>query len=189
MARTKVDKTGHPRELSVEQLNAVDLLITGQTDREVAATVGVTRQTVCGWRLYDPWFRAELNRRRREVWSAALNQLRQLLPRALDRLDRELDDGQNGWRVALDLLKLAGVMTLRHLGDVGPEDAIGVIDAEAKARVTSIEARYGLSDYDRGQALHKLDELAAALPRETEGATHLALPAASEEQTSDGLPD
>ena len=176
MARTKADKTGHPRELSVEQLNAVDLLITGQTDREVAATVGVTRQTVCGWRLYDPWFRAELNRRRREVWSAALDQLRQLLPRALDRLDRELDDGQNGWRVALEVLKLAGVGSLPNLGDIGPDDAVAVLDAEAKERVTSLEVRFGPSDYERAQALVKLDGLAAELPRDLDDTARLALP-------------
>jgi DNA-binding NarL/FixJ family response regulator len=62
---TKPDKTRH--ELSVEQQNAIDLLTTGQTDQAVAEAVGVTRQTVCGWRNHDPAFAAALNARRLEV--------------------------------------------------------------------------------------------------------------------------
>ena len=65
----KPDKTR--QELSIEQLNAIDLLATGKSDREVAEVVGVSRQTVCAWRLYDPYFRAELNKRRNELAMAA----------------------------------------------------------------------------------------------------------------------
>jgi FixJ family two-component response regulator len=36
--------------LSVEQQNAIDLLVTGKLDIEVATTVGLTRQTICVWR-------------------------------------------------------------------------------------------------------------------------------------------
>lgn len=42
---TKPDTTRHA--LTVVQLNAVDLLVTGKTDQEAAETVGVSRQTVC----------------------------------------------------------------------------------------------------------------------------------------------
>jgi DNA-binding NarL/FixJ family response regulator len=41
---TKPDITRH--KLTVAQLNAVDLLVTGKTDQEAAEAVGVTRQTV-----------------------------------------------------------------------------------------------------------------------------------------------
>ena len=101
--------------------------------------------------------------------------MRQLLPRALDRLDRELDDGLNGWRVVLAVLKLAGV-DIHNLGEVGPDDVIGVLNAETEARVKSIEAQYGPTDYERAQALVKLDQLAASLPREVDGTPPLALP-------------
>src|SRR5215210_2459469 len=103
--------------LTVEQQNAVDLLITGQADSGVAAAVGVTRQTVCTWRNHHPAFQAALNARRREVWSATVDRLRELLPRAVERLEADLD-GPNGWRVALRLLEVTGLTRPQgtHLG-------------------------------------------------------------------------
>ena len=50
--------------LTIEQLNAIDLLVTGKTDQAVADAVGVARPTVTCWRLYDPHFEAALNQRR-----------------------------------------------------------------------------------------------------------------------------
>ncbi len=38
------------QSLSIEQQNAIDMLVLGKSDREVAEAVGVSRQTVCGWR-------------------------------------------------------------------------------------------------------------------------------------------
>src|SRR3989337_108349 len=101
---SKPDKTGR-RELSTEQRNAVDLLVTGKTDQDVAEAVGVSRQTVCGWRLYHPLFGAELNRRRQEVWGAAADKLRDLLPKALDVLSEELKSGESKLKVALEIVK------------------------------------------------------------------------------------
>ncbi len=43
---TKVDKIR--RDLSVDQRNAIDLLVLGKTDQEVADVAGVSRQTVNG---------------------------------------------------------------------------------------------------------------------------------------------
>src|SRR5579884_1829578 len=66
---TKPDISGHlARELSVAQLNAIDLLVCGATDGEAAEAVGVSRQTVNTWRHHDPAFVAELNSRRLEIW-------------------------------------------------------------------------------------------------------------------------
>ena len=42
---TKPDKT---RQLSIEQANAIEHLLQGQSDRAVAEAVGVSRQTVSG---------------------------------------------------------------------------------------------------------------------------------------------
>jgi len=112
-------QNGKYPELTVAQLNAVDLLVTGKRDTDVAEAVGVTRQTVCGWRQL-PRFRAELNRRRREVWSAATERLRGLLPKALDRIEAELDQ-EHGWRVALRLLDVVGVGKA-GLGAIGPDN-------------------------------------------------------------------
>jgi hypothetical protein len=134
---TKPDRTG--QELSVVQLNAVDLLATGTTDQAVAEAVGVTRQTVCGWRNANPWFAAELNRRRQDLWGVSVDQLRALLPRAVAVLAEELEGGEQRARVALDLLRLAGLDRAKAAERldtllIGPTDPEAIIDAEVRRR-------------------------------------------------------
>src|SRR5215207_9575776 len=126
----KADKIRHA--LSIEQLNAVDLLVTGKSDREVAEAVGVSRQTVCGWRLYDPYFQAELNKRRKEVWGASLDKLRSLLPKALEVVERELEGGDNSLGAALKVLQMANIAGLTR--DVGSADPEEIIDDGARRR-------------------------------------------------------
>ena len=58
---TKYDKSRQPKTLSIEQQNAIDLLITGKSDGETARLVGVARQTVWNWRNNDTLFYTELN--------------------------------------------------------------------------------------------------------------------------------
>lgn len=55
-------------------------------------------------------FQAALNSRRSEVWGTAVDRLRSLLPKAVERLETELD-GPQGWRVALRLVDLVGLAT------------------------------------------------------------------------------
>ena len=65
--------------LSIEQHNAIDLLIQGKPDHEVAAAVGVARETVTRWRNDHPYFAAELNRQRKALWATAQERLRALV--------------------------------------------------------------------------------------------------------------
>ena len=122
----KQDKS--EQKLSVEQLNAIDLLVTGKTDQEVADLVGVSRSTVTGWRLYNPTFAAELNKRRKEVWGAAGDRLRTLLLKAFDAVESALDAGDV--KAALEFLKVAGVNNIK-LDNIGPEEPEEIIKAEA----------------------------------------------------------
>lgn len=126
--------------LTIAQENAIDLLVTGATDGETAETTGVNRVTVTKWRLYDPHFQAELNRRRKEVWGSAVDRPRTLLPRALDALEEELRTGNNRLRAAVAVLQLSG---LDRGGPkksgldsymVGSTDAQSIIDSRARAR-------------------------------------------------------
>src|SRR6267378_671420 len=83
---TNAHASSHPdaaSRLTVEQRNAIDLLILGQTDHAVAATVGVARETVSRWRL-NPYFVATLNQQRQALWSTAHERLRSLVHRAID---------------------------------------------------------------------------------------------------------
>jgi hypothetical protein len=134
---TKPDRTG--QELSIAQLNAVDLLVTGKTEQETAEVVGVTRQTVNGWRNGNPYFQAALNRRRQELWGVSVDQLRALLPRAVAVLAEELDGGNDRAGVALSILRLGGIDRTKAPQKldtflVGPTDPEAVIDAEVRRR-------------------------------------------------------
>ncbi|MCM3195812.1 hypothetical protein [Priestia megaterium] len=89
--------SGYKREhgLTIEQLNAIDLLIMGKTDKEVADKIGLNRVTVTKWRNYDLQFQAKLNRCRKEIWKASIDKMRSLVPQALERLEQEIK-GANG---------------------------------------------------------------------------------------------
>ena len=117
--------------LTIEQLNAIDILITGKSDQAVADAIGVSRPTVTSWRLYDPHFQAELNRRRKEVWGASVDRMRALLPKAFDVLERALDEGS--YRAALELIKLAGLDGVA--GEIGTDNAGEIIKQQKKAAV------------------------------------------------------
>lgn len=162
----KSDTNGH---LSIEQRNAVDLLVTGRPDREVGEAVGVARQTVCSWRRFNPVFQAELNSRRAEISRTAVEKVRALIPRAIDRLEAELDRPA-GWRVALKLMEIAG---LTELGKVGPSDADTIIDEVAQSRrITPLMEMFADSDggpmtaQERAEAVAWLQERAAAMEQQ-----------------------
>jgi hypothetical protein len=65
--KTPQKPTFTPKPLSIEQRNAIDLLILGKTDQETADRVGVSRETVWSWHHEHPIFMSTLERRRAEV--------------------------------------------------------------------------------------------------------------------------
>ncbi len=88
---TKSDKI---RQLSQEQMNAIEHLLQGKSDRAVSEAAGVSRQTVWEWRNRDPLFIAELNRLvfcggQRMTEPEALQDRRQFL---LEQLSRAADE-------------------------------------------------------------------------------------------------
>ena len=66
---TVVYQRQHKRGLTMPQLNALDLLASGKTDKETAKLLNLSRTCVTKWRLYDPLFQATLNQRRGEIWA------------------------------------------------------------------------------------------------------------------------
>ena len=128
---TKQDK---PRQLSIEQANALEHLLQGQSDGAVAEAVGVARQTIWEWRNHDPLFIAELNRQRSEMWTEARERLKSLANRALDVVEQHLDSGDPKASLAAAKYILQGT---RLLGDTelpkgGPTTPEGVIMAELR---------------------------------------------------------
>lgn len=124
------------RQLSIEQQNAIDLLITGMTDEEVATQVGVTRQTVNQWRNQNPLFAAELNRRREEAWGSSVDGLRHLQARAVEVLKENLanKDARLRQQAAVQVLKASGLYgtCLEPKGETEPEDVEAAWRCEAE---------------------------------------------------------
>jgi hypothetical protein len=123
---TKQDKT---RQLSIEQANAIEHLLQGQSDRAVAEVVGVARQTIWEWRNHDPLFIAELNRQRSEMWQEARERLKSLANRALDVVELHLDSDDPKASLAaakyiLQGTRLLGDTDLPKEGPITPEDVI-----------------------------------------------------------------
>ena len=122
--------------ITVEQRNAIDLLMQGKTDQEVADSVGVHRVTVTKWRNQDPYFQAELNKQRKDLWSSEVERLRAMLGVAVDAIRHELE--KDNPRVALQLIKLLG---LEKIGQpVGQTEAEAIVDDLARARWTGSAA-------------------------------------------------
>jgi transposase len=125
------------RQLSQEQMNAIEHLLKGQSDRAVAEAVGVSLQTVWDWRNNDPLFIAELNRQRVELWREARERLKSLANRALDVVEEQLNSGDPKASLAAAKYILQGT---RLLGETdllikGPTTPEGVLlpDLRSKA--------------------------------------------------------
>lgn len=156
---TKPDNDGQLlRNLSITQRNAIDLLVAGKTDAEVADATGVTRQTVCGWRNHHPAFIAELNARRQEMWGFASDRLRSLMPTALSALEVALTDDPPDWRAAIKVLELTGLSQVAGR-PTGPTDGKSVLDEMLRARSerTLLDLMVGsVTDADRHELLYEL---------------------------------
>ena len=131
---TEPDTTARPAMTTQQEL-AVDLLASGRTVTEAAATIGVARQTVSEWLNQNADFRAALNERRQELWAATGDRLRALLPDAVDALAGELRGG-NRLRAAALVLRVCGADGLAApLGPTDPEE-IELADRERESSRT-----------------------------------------------------
>lgn len=99
--------------LTPQQAAAVDLLAVGTTVTNAAESVGVSRQTVSEWLNRNAAFQAALYSRRLETWAGRQDRLRALLPKAVDVLERSLDeDGKPARDAAVQILKACGLYSL-----------------------------------------------------------------------------
>jgi hypothetical protein len=130
----------------------VDLLAAGKNDTQVAELLNLSRPTVTRWRCYLPEFKAALNRQRADIWGAAGDRLRSLLPKALDALASILERGQDEnarTRAALEILRLAQLSPAAAA--IGATDADQIIDTltEDRLKVKRAERLRGLSSTER----------------------------------------
>jgi len=142
---TKPDKT---RQLSIEQANAIEHLLQGQSDRAVAEAVGVSRQTISEWKNHDPLFVAELNRQRSEMWREARERMKALANRALDVVELQFDSDDPKAALAAAKYILQGTLLLgdTDLPRSGPTSPEAVIMAKLRS-----EARMELEAEGKGK--------------------------------------
>jgi len=150
---TKPDKT---RQLSIEQANAIEHLLQGQSDRAAAEAVGVSRQTISEWKNHDPLFVAELNRQRSEMWKEARERMKALANRVLDVVELQFDSDDPKAALAAAKYILQGTLLLSDtdLPRSGPTSPEAVIMAKLRS-----EARMELEaeGKDKGRYPFKAD--------------------------------
>ena len=97
--------------LTPQQEEAINLILAGQNDGDVAEIIGKSRSTVNVWRNHDPLFIATLNDRRQQIWGGQLNRLNTLASEAVDALQDGLHDSDIKVRLAaaVHILKATSV--------------------------------------------------------------------------------
>ena len=113
-----------PREVSDRQSIAIDVLVSGATQREAAEKAGVQRSTVTGWCNKNIVFIAEWNRRRRQRLTAAGERLHEVTVAALDAVMESINNGDTV--TALAFIRIVGVEHLLSAAQPGPSTPMGV---------------------------------------------------------------
>ena len=126
MVERMEDRSPAPK-LTPEQLNAIDLLIFGKTDKEASELVGVRRETITKWHK-NPFFIAELNSRREALWIDSKLRLKSLVYEAVNVLTDGLhsSDEKIAITAAVHILKTVGLYgeAKESFGPTSPEGAV-----------------------------------------------------------------
>ena len=106
----KTGKQNMSKKLNKKQDLAIELVMKGMTDIQIAERVGVSRQSVNTWRNQDMDFMQELQERRRVLRAAHMERLLQMVGLAMEVVEQALEqgDGQTKLKTAMYVLKLAG---------------------------------------------------------------------------------
>ena len=100
MQQNATPETDRACGLSPAKATAVESLLAGSTVTETALVAGVDRSTLYRW-LRDPLFLATYNGRRAEMREAAEAKLLKLQTKALEAVERALDEGDSRRRPEL----------------------------------------------------------------------------------------
>jgi len=117
-----------PDVLTGEQVEVLAHLVSGSSQRDAAAAVGVAEETISRWMHGDPLFVATLNGIRAEVWRAAVDRLRGLVGAALVTVEELMAKGES------ESTRLrAASLVLKSVHDLGEPQ--GETDPERLARL------------------------------------------------------
>ena len=79
--------------LSLKQHYAMELLLVGKTDAEIAALIGVDSEIIGQWQTKDTEFIVAINALRAAAWSGSVARLKRLMSRALDVVEDAVTRG------------------------------------------------------------------------------------------------
>ena len=153
-----------PDPLTVEQLNAIDLLIQGKSDQETADLIGKDRVTIWRWKTRVPFFMATLEARRQEQFGQASQRLRNLLEKALDNVAGAIEAGDV--KASFEVIRATGLHTFAPpTGEVNVEVIAERLMYEILAKEHISEKSFDLSHLDRNPRYEErqreiLDDLA-----------------------------
>jgi hypothetical protein len=146
-------------KLTPEQLNAIDLLILGKTDREVSEIVGVRRETITKWHK-NPFFIAELNVQREALWTDAKLRLKTLAHEAVNTITCGLHSSDEKIAItsAVHILKIVGLYgeCKQDFGPTTPEEAAWERFIEKRTKTYKGVRPDAVSDWSTEQFTKKL---------------------------------
>jgi transposase-like protein len=105
------EETNFKDDLDEKQERALEMIILGERDVDIAATLGINRTTIYRWRKYDVQFMRALDERQALMREMAQNGLLELTEGALEAVREALKDKDNrvrlqAARLVLDLLNV-----------------------------------------------------------------------------------
>jgi len=122
----------NPETLSDKQENAIELILQGMNDTQVAERVGTTRQMVNKWRNHNCLFQQTLTQRRQILHQIHSQQLQDLVDESIRVLQKTLrsKNSQLRFRAALYVLKLSGLEDwMKHEASCTPTPQDALIQA------------------------------------------------------------
>ncbi len=122
------------KELSTQQIAALDALLAGSSVTDAAAAAGVTRWTVHAWLRENFAFQAALNRGRKDLRQAVVHRLERLANNATECVNKAVREGDV--KAALEIVKRLDVFSGRYLGS---DDAAELEVAEQERRMDQKE--------------------------------------------------
>jgi hypothetical protein len=135
MTTARKVNTGQGYGFSTKQTAALEMLVAGQSQAEVARQIGTDPSVVCRWSK-NPLFRSELQRRKSEVLDGIRSRLNETVTACLDSIIRGMADEECPASVKMQTASsfLARVLPGLLKLDVEPEPLHNVLKSEAEMR-------------------------------------------------------